>query len=79
MSTATLHPVASSEHRTSRPLHFTSTGRSVPVASLGISIVNCSKESTAMAPSMQKRMPPAEMLIVLARYSSVAVFNITSR
>ena len=52
MTTATFHPGGSSEHRTTRPWQFTSTGLSVPKSSFGISILNRATELTRIAASV---------------------------
>src|SRR5215813_4282182 len=79
MTTATLRPDGSSEHRTTRPWHFTKTSRSDPNTSPGIQTVNSTDDPTSTCVSLRKRMPPAEMSMVTARCSSVGVFSVTGR
>ncbi|MGA7459681.1 MAG: hypothetical protein WBW69_05615 [Candidatus Korobacteraceae bacterium] len=51
----------------------------MPESSLGISMANSTRSPTSISESKWNEMPPAEMFVVLARYSPAGVFKVTCK
>ncbi|MGB9255545.1 MAG: hypothetical protein WCC25_11980 [Candidatus Korobacteraceae bacterium] len=58
---------------------MTLTEQFVPESSLGISMANSTRSPTSISESKWNEMPPAEMFVVLARYSPAGVFKVTCK